>query len=85
MFERVAREFMVEISARNKLPFFVEDIGRWWSKGEEIDIVAINREKKKALLMEVKWSNLNEREVNRIMRELTNKSGPKSIQRYQKY
>ena len=31
-------------------------MGRWWDKGEEIDLVALNRETKQALLVEVKWS-----------------------------
>lgn len=85
VFERIAREFIMETSARNKMPFFVEEVGRWWSRGEEIDLVAINRERKKALLMVVKWSNLDERDVNKIMGELMHKTGPKSIRGYQIY
>jgi len=32
-------------------------IGRWWEKGEEIDVVALNPQTKEVLFAEVKWSN----------------------------
>ena len=32
-------------------------VGKWWHKGEEIDIVAVNKRKKEALFAEVKWRN----------------------------
>lgn len=35
----------------------MDKVGRWWDKNEEIDIVALNEDEKKALFGEVKWSN----------------------------
>ncbi|MDW7760045.1 MAG: ATP-binding protein [Acidobacteriota bacterium] len=53
VYEQVAREILME----NEDRFFRFDaVGRWWDKGEEIDLVALNRETKQALLVEVKWS-----------------------------
>jgi len=32
------------------------EIGRWWDRNAEIDLVGMNREEKRILLGEVKWS-----------------------------
>jgi AAA+ ATPase superfamily predicted ATPase len=37
--------------------FPMDKVGRWWDKNEEIDIVALNEDEKKALFGEAKWSN----------------------------
>ena len=34
-----------------------DQVGRWWHKGEEIDVVAVNKRKKEVLFAEVKWRN----------------------------
>ncbi|WP_456398046.1 ATP-binding protein [Palaeococcus sp. (in: euryarchaeotes)] len=49
-------------------------IGRWWYKGEEIDLVALNEREKKALFVEVKWRALKEREARRILKDLERKA-----------
>ena len=53
--------------------FAFEKGGRWWSKGEEIDFVGLK--KGKAYFFEVKWSDLRERDVERILSGLERKSG----------
>lgn len=53
VYERVAAEILWEHSDR----FFPFDaLGRWWDKGDEIDLVAFNRKQGKALFVEVRWS-----------------------------
>lgn len=47
-------------------------IGRWWSKNEEIDIVALNEDKNIAYFCECKWSNKKVGED--VYRELQHKS-----------
>ncbi|ASJ01879.1 ArsR family transcriptional regulator [Thermococcus profundus] len=49
-------------------------IGRWWYKGEEIDIVALNERERKALFVEVKWKDLSEREARGILKGLERKA-----------
>ncbi|ACJ16241.1 DEXX-box atpase, C-terminus [Thermococcus onnurineus NA1] len=63
VFEKVARQFLVGLNRRGELPFKFTKIGRWWHKNEEIDLVALNEQEKKALFIEVKWEELNEREA----------------------
>jgi len=56
------------------LPFRFTRIGKWWSRQEEIDWIALNDKEKKALFVEVKWSNLGLKDVRRILRSLKEKS-----------
>ena len=74
VFEKIARQFLIELNKINKLPFKFEKIGRWWYKEEEIDIVALNEREKKGLLVEVKWKTLKEREAREILEVLNKKS-----------
>ncbi|ASJ12794.1 ATP-binding protein [Thermococcus thioreducens] len=48
-------------------------LGRWWRQGEEIDIVSLNEMEKRALLIEVKWKDLSEREARGILKDLKRK------------
>jgi len=55
--------------------FSFTKLGRWWRKGEEIDIVALNETEKRSLLIEAKWKELGEREARGILRDLERKEG----------
>ncbi|MFZ3054801.1 MAG: ATP-binding protein [Minisyncoccales bacterium] len=54
VYESVCRELLSEF--RNEL-FSFERIGRWWKKGEEIDIVGLNNKTKEIIFGECKWSD----------------------------
>ncbi len=66
-FEELAREFLVL-----KRPIDFEKIGRWWYRGEEVDIVATNG--KTAYLIEVKWKDLDKKDAERVLHSLKQKS-----------
>jgi hypothetical protein len=74
IFEKVAKEFLIELNKQEALPFRFTKIGKWWHKGEEIDIVALNEREKKALFVEVKWKELNLREAKGILKDLKRKA-----------
>ena len=74
VFEKVARQFLIELNRAGELPLRFTKIGRWWRKGEEIDLVALNERGKKALFIEVKWKSLSEREARGILKDLERKS-----------
>ncbi len=59
---------------RLKLPFKPYIVGGWWSKNTEVDVVAVDSEKRRAVLLEVKWRKLGGGEARRILRELEEKS-----------
>jgi len=74
VYERIAREFMADLAKKNALPIIPQKIGKWWHKKEEIDLVLINEAEKKAILAEVKWKDLSERDVYRIISGLERKA-----------
>ncbi|MDK2372782.1 MAG: DUF234 domain-containing protein, partial [Candidatus Korarchaeota archaeon] len=70
VFEKVAREAVIGLFRSGRLDMRVTRLGRWWGRGEEIDLVLVDTEKRKALLMEAKWSDLSARDVRRVARRL---------------
>jgi len=67
IFERVCMDFLWAMQ-----PFPIDKIGRWWYKGEEIDLVALNDRAKEILFAECKWQA---KEVDeRIVENLKEKS-----------
>lgn len=52
VYENLLRESLMW---NNKIPFLIRNLGRWWDKNEEIDIVALGENE--ILFGECKWSN----------------------------
>ena len=73
VFEDVAKQFLIRLNKARSLPFSVTKIGRWWHRNEEINIIALNEREKRALLVEVKWRELSEREARGILKNLKRK------------
>ncbi len=65
VFEKVALDFLWR-------EFAFENAGKWWHKGEEIDVVGLKGET--AYFFEVKWKNLTLREARGILKDLERKS-----------
>jgi len=53
VYENVAAE---TVRAHTRLFFPFSAVGRWWEKGEEIDVVGVNEDLDSILFCEVKWS-----------------------------
>jgi AAA+ ATPase superfamily predicted ATPase len=53
IFEEVCREAVY----KEDFNFEATDVGRWWYKEEEIDVVALNEESDEILFGECKWTN----------------------------
>ncbi len=73
-FEKQAVEFLIEMNRKGLLPFEFMDIGRWWHKTEEIDIITLNKERKEISFFECKWSSLDSTEVEIILAEIKRKA-----------
>ena len=60
-FETICESYLKEEFYNGKMPFFAEEVGRWWGnnpvlkKQEEIDILAIDEES--AVICECKYTN----------------------------
>ena len=49
-------------------------IGRWWHKGEEIDLLALNEDERKIAFIECKWQNVDRRKSEHILTDLKRKA-----------
>jgi AAA+ ATPase superfamily predicted ATPase len=56
-FEDVCLEYIRQKNIRAELPFRYSKIGRWWTSADELDIMAVDREKKIFILGECKFKN----------------------------
>ncbi len=74
IFEQTALEFLIEAQKEKHLPFTLTQLGKWWFKDNEIDLIAINEEKPTATFLEVKWSTLNRQDTERILSNLKTKA-----------
>ena len=67
VFEEISRQFLLQ---SQNLPFIFNRIGKWWDKKREIDIVAINEQKKEIMFCECKWQeNINPLEIFEGLKE----------------
>ena len=79
IFEDICKEYLLlNINNKDNIPFFFNQIGRWWGTNpqtktqEEIDLVALSSEKRKAFFIECKWQN--EKPGLKVFDELKRKS-----------
>ena len=57
IFEEVCIEYIRLLNRQNALPFRFTKIGRWWTKSDELDVMATDRDKNNFLLGECKFRN----------------------------
>ena len=55
-FEEASRQYVARLARQGRIPFVPERIGAWWQREVEIDVLAISRTEKQALVGECKWS-----------------------------
>ena len=55
VFEKICKQVIVELIRRGKLNY--NQVGKWWYKDAEIDLVALNNAKKEILFVECKWQD----------------------------
>lgn len=55
VYESWARDHIIELGDKEKLPFIPDEVGRAWNPKVEIDVFAINWKEKTALVGECKW------------------------------
>ncbi|MBM3272771.1 ATP-binding protein [Candidatus Kaiserbacteria bacterium] len=63
-FEELCRQWVRRASAQQVLPFEAQHVGSHWSRGVQVDVVAINWQTRDILLGECKWG------TDRIAREM---------------
>ncbi len=73
-FENIAKELLIRMNRDKRLPFTFSEIGQWWYKDQEIDLVAVDKKQKNVMLFEVKWKEITKKDVERIFNELEERS-----------
>lgn len=71
IFEELIRKNYI---ARKIIPFRYTDLGKWWHKDKEIDLIAASRDENKILFLEIKWSSITKRDSLRIIKNLKEKA-----------
>jgi len=69
VFEKISAEFLWEVR-----PFGFTQMGRWWHKDVEIDLVAFNEKTKEMMFIECNWSSLSMGDCLRVLNKLKEKS-----------
>ena len=78
VFEKVSIQYLAKLKHQGIAPFHFLKIGRWWEKGEEVDIVAFDSEKN-LLLCECKWTTgLTKKNIIHKMENLSGQIMPES-------
>ena len=54
--EELCREWVLRAGAAGKLPFLVDQVGSYWDKTAQVDVVGINKMEKTLIIGECKWS-----------------------------
>ena len=54
--EEICREWVLRAGAAGKLPYLADQVGSYWDKSVQVDVVGINRMEKTLILGECKWS-----------------------------
>ncbi|MEM3661074.1 MAG: DUF234 domain-containing protein [Thermoproteota archaeon] len=60
--------YLYDMSLKGLTPFRLSNIGAWWDKDREIDIVAYDKEENNILFCETRWQELNRSKAKRYWR-----------------
>ena len=71
-FEEVCRQYLIRLRYTRQLSFLPTELGRWWDKSTEIDIVGADHDRRHCLVGECKYRN--EKIGMKVLRSLQAKS-----------
>lgn len=55
VWETIAQNHLLAAASRGQLPFSVQEVGRWWAPGAQIDVVGVNRSERRVVFGEARW------------------------------
>jgi uncharacterized protein len=55
VWESIARQHLLLASGQGRIPFAVQEIGSWWTRDAQIDVVGVNRQTRQVIFGEVRW------------------------------
>lgn len=73
-FEKISKEFLIELGKQERSQIVFSKIGKWWKKNHEIDLIAINSNTYDIFFFECKWKELKEGTARKLLEDLKIKS-----------
>lgn len=55
IWESIARQYLLIASGQGQIPFAVQEVGSWWNRNAQIDVVGVNRYMHQVIFGEVRW------------------------------
>lgn len=75
-FEALCREWVWRESIAGRLPFHAREVGRWWDRHDEIDVMAVDGSGAAAIMGECKFRNTPvDRSVLNLLRDRASRTG----------
>ncbi len=73
-FEKISKEFLIELGKQKRSQIIFSNIGKWWQKNQEIDLIALNSTTYDIFFFECKWKELKEGTARKLLEDLKIKS-----------
>jgi AAA+ ATPase superfamily predicted ATPase len=58
VWETIARQHLLVASGRGQIPFPVQEVGTWWTRGAQVDVVGVNRTERRVVFGEARWRTM---------------------------
>jgi hypothetical protein len=55
IWEMVARQHLLTASGQGQIPFAVQEVGSWWVRNAQVDVVGLNRTTRQVIFGEARW------------------------------
>lgn len=82
IFEDVCRQYLRSKNIKNELSFHFSQIGRWWNKTDEIDVMATNADRTRFIIGECKYRNnpFPMSELKKLQHKFPCQSAPENVE-----
>ncbi len=82
-FENVVKDLLYDLYKLNFIETKPLEFGRWWHKDSEIDFVI--KDNTSTTFLEIKWSDMTKKDIERELEKLIEKSKKTQLQSYENY
>ena len=69
VWETIARQHLLLASGQGQIPFPVQEVGTWWTRGAQVDVVGVNRRERQVVFGEARWraTHVTAKDLNTLM------------------
>jgi AAA+ ATPase superfamily predicted ATPase len=58
VWETIARQHLLVASGQGQIPFPVQEVGTWWIRDAQVDVVGVNRTERRVIFGEARWRSV---------------------------